>query len=109
MPDVARGEIGRRVFQLKKEKSVEEALAIIRNSIAQEWRSLTEEDIHYMRRMLGDLWVYIDRTTWEQYSFSRLTCHEIGIIIQTGRSVSEGRIQEKAAIEEISKLLSSHK
>jgi len=108
MPDVARGEIGRRVFQLKKEKSVEEAMAIIRNSIAQEWRSLSEEDIQYIRRMLGDLWVYIDRTTWEQYSFSMLTCHDVGIIIRTGRSVSDGRMQEKAAVEEIARLLSSH-
>lgn len=108
MPDVARGEIGRRVFQLKKEKSVEEALAIIRNSNADDWRSLSEEDIGHIRRMLGDLWVYIDRTTWEHYSFSTLKCHEIGIIIRTGRAVSKGKLQEKAAVEEVARLLSSH-
>ncbi|KUG19325.1 MAG: hypothetical protein KO206_09015 [Methanomicrobiaceae archaeon] len=107
MPEVPQDEIGRRVFQLKKERSVDAAAATIRNTLGEEWLRLAEEDISALRRMLGDLWLYTDRKTWEKYSFSRLTHDDVRTIIRIGQSVERGAIHEKAAIDQITRMFSA--
>jgi len=107
MPEVPQGEIGRRVFQLKKESSVDEAIAKIRNRLGQDWIDLSEEDIRALHRMLGDLWVYTDRDTWQRYSFAKLTNSDVLTIIRLGHSIGSGTIHEKTAIDQLTRMFSA--
>jgi len=44
MPDVSRTEIGRRLFSLQKEKSIEQALEKIRKNLGEEMEGLLSEE-----------------------------------------------------------------
>lgn len=97
MPDVKRDEVGRRVFLLKQQRSVEEAIAIIRSAQGKRWNNLSEEDVGMLRLVLGELWLQADRETWKSYSFSRLTLNDIISLIRMGYSVKNGTLSKKEA------------
>jgi len=97
MPDVKRDEVGRRVFQLKQQQSVEGAIAIIRTAQGRKWNEISEEDVGSLRQMLEELWLEADRETWKSYSFSRLTLNDIRVIIQIGYSLKNGMLTKKEA------------
>jgi hypothetical protein len=98
MPDVKRDEVGRRVFQLKQQRSVEEAIAIIRSAQGRKWSDISEEDLGSLRLILEELWLQTDRETWKSYSFSRLTLNDIFSIIRMGYSVKNGMLPKKEAL-----------
>lgn len=104
MPDVKRDEVGRRVFLLKQQRSVEEAIAIIRSAQGKRWNNLSEEDVGMLRLVLGELWLQADRETWKSYSFSRLTLNDIRVIIQIGYSLKNGMLTKKDAQNQLSEI-----
>lgn len=98
MPDVKRDEVGRRVFLLKQQRSVEEAIAIIRSAQGKKWNDISEEDLGSLHLILEELWLQTDRDTWKRYSFSRLTLNDIMSIIRMGYSVKNGTLPKNEAI-----------
>ncbi|MDG6250634.1 hypothetical protein [Methanocalculus sp.] len=104
MPDVKRDEVGRRVFLLKQQRSVEGAIAIIRSAQGKKWNDISEEDVGSLRQMLEELWMQADRETWKSYSFSRLTLNDIRVIIQIGYSLKNGMLTKKDAQNQLSEI-----
>ncbi|WP_460371580.1 hypothetical protein [Methanocalculus sp. MC3] len=104
MPDVKRDEVGRRVFLLKQQRSVEGAIAIIRSAQGKKWNDIPEEDVGSLRQMLEELWMQADRETWKSYSFSRLTLNDIRVIIQIGYSLKNGMLTKKDAQNQLSEI-----
>ena len=105
MPDVTSDERGRRIFQIHKEKAVETAVEKIRQSLGHEWTTFSQEDARTLTDILGEAWVSVERSVWEQASFTRLTRQEIEEIIRIGNAVKNKKIREEAAINEICTIL----
>jgi hypothetical protein len=105
LPDVSRTEVGRRIFQLKKEKSVEKAIDMIRQHLGPEWKSFSQDEIRIVQNLLGNAWVYIERSTWESYAFSKMTDRDMRSLIHIGHELGLQKIDEKKALEEVTKIL----
>jgi len=101
MPEAHDEEVGRRLFQIHKEKAVEVALEKIRRKMPSEWKSFTSADIDVLKYVLGEAWVCLKRSEWEGISFARLTKKDLQIIIEIANQVSSKEKPEKIAIDEV--------
>jgi hypothetical protein len=79
--------LGRRLFQVQKEKAVEDALEKIRRSMGNKWNLVPPSDSEGLKEILGEVWISIDRNRWETYSFSKLSLHDIDSLIIIGKQV----------------------
>ncbi len=79
--------LGRRLFQVQKEKAVEDALEKIRRTTGPEWGLVTASDREILKNILGEVWIAIERPRWSTYSFSKLTITDINSIIALGKEV----------------------
>jgi hypothetical protein len=79
--------LGRRLFQVQKEKAVEDALEKIRRRMGNQWNSVSPSDSEGLKEILGEVWISIDRNRWETYSFSKLSLHDINSLIIIGKEV----------------------
>ncbi|HYA60899.1 MAG TPA: hypothetical protein VED16_02325 [Candidatus Acidoferrum sp.] len=107
MPEVKDEEVGRRLFQIHKEKAVEVAIEKIRRKMRLEWASFTSSDIDILKYILGEAWVCIKRAEWEGISFTKLTKNDLQEIIQVAKQVNNKEKAEKLAIDEICNALIS--
>ena len=105
MPDVTNDERGRRIFQIHKERAVETAVAKIRQKLGSDWTEFTQQDIQTLNNILGEAWVSIERSVWEQCAFTRLTRNDLENIIRIGNQVKSKKIREETAIDEICRIL----
>jgi hypothetical protein len=108
MPEVTSDEIGRRKFQIQKTKSVELAIEKMRRSLGSQWVLFSPPEIEALAYILGETWVSLDRTTWENCSFVRLTKNDVEKIIRLAEDVKRKEKLESAAVEEISALLRAY-
>ena len=69
MPEAKDEEVGRRLFQIHREKAVEVALEKIRRKMPAEWKSFTSADIDVLKQILGEVWVCIKRSEWDRHLF----------------------------------------
>jgi hypothetical protein len=79
--------LGRRLFQIQKEKAVENALEKIRHRLGNEWNSVSSYDSEVLKDILGDVWTSIDRQRWGTYRFSTLSINEISSLVAIGKEV----------------------
>lgn len=105
MPDVTNDERGRRIFQLHKERAVEMALEKVRRSAKSGWAAFSPQDIKTLTNILGEAWVSIERSTWEQCSFSRLNRKDLEEIISIGNDVKNNKMREETAVDKICTIL----
>jgi hypothetical protein len=105
MPDVTNDERGRRIFQIRKERAVENAVAKIRQNLGSDWDAFSQQDIQILHSILGEAWVSIERSVWEQCAFTRLTRKDLENIIRIGYEVKSKNIREETAIDEICRIL----
>jgi hypothetical protein len=105
MPNVTDDERGRRIFQVHKERAVESAVAKIRHNLGPDWALFSQRDIKTLHYILGEAWVSIERSVWEQCAFTRLSRNELENIIRIGNEVKSKNIREETAIDEICRIL----
>jgi hypothetical protein len=100
MPEVTKTEIGRRFFKLQQEKQVEKAVEKIRQAQGSEWSFYTHQDVESLKTVLAEVWVYIDRDSWEQIAFTRLSGIELRELMRFGRDVNDSVISGRTAAEQ---------
>ena len=105
MPGVTNDERGRRIFQIHKERAVETAVAKIRQKLGSDWATFSQQDIQTLNYILGEAWVSIERSVWEQCAFTRLTRKDLENIIRIGNEVKNKHIREETATDEICGIL----
>jgi hypothetical protein len=105
MPDVSDQERGRRVFQIQKEKHAEEALDKVRKNLGEGWKSLALPEVRTLKFILGEAWVFLDRKSWEGYSFSRLSRGDLDEILAIGKAVERKEKTEHDASSEVGAVL----
>ncbi len=91
MSEITNEELGRRRFQIQKEKAVETAYDKIRRATAQGWESLSSQDREILKEVLGDVWTRTDRVRWESYSFSDLLGSDVKALIEIGKKIKTDR------------------
>ncbi len=79
--------LGRRLFQIQKEKAVEDAVEKIRHKMGTEWNSVSSADSDVLKEILGEVWTSVDRHRWGTYSFSKLSKNDINSLITIGKEV----------------------
>jgi hypothetical protein len=105
MAEVTNDELGRKVFQIQKERAVEEAVDKIRQSLGNAWMSLPHGERKILQDLLGEAWVSIGRTEWGSYAFSRLNAEDLDRLIGIGDAWERKDIEESAAMEEVRMVL----
>ena len=105
MPGVTDDERGRRIFQIHKERAVETAVAKIRQALGSDLAGFSQQDIQTLNYILGEAWVSIERSIWEQSAFTRLTRNDLENIIRVGNEVKSKKLREETAIDEICRIL----
>lgn len=89
MTNVTDDNLGRRLFQIQKEKAVEDAMEKIRRRTGTEWVAISMADNDLLKEILGDLWTSIDRLRWGSYSFSKLSKEDIGALIDQSKHITK--------------------
>jgi hypothetical protein len=84
MPEITDDNLGRRLFQIQKEKAVEGALEKIRRRTGTD---LPAADNEALKEILGELWTSIDRSRWGSYSFSKLSREDLAALIVQGKYI----------------------
>jgi hypothetical protein len=79
--------LGRRLFQVQKEKAVEEALEKMRRRLSTQWNSISSTDSEILKEVLGEVWTSIDRHRWGTYRFSKVTEEDLKSLILLGKKM----------------------
>jgi len=99
-------ERGRRVFQIHREMAVEKALEKIRQSIGQDWKIYSTTDIDFLKYLLGECWISLDRRKWDGFTFTRLSRDNLNEIIRMAKEVRKKERQETEVIRDVIEILS---
>ena len=98
MPEARDEEVGRRVFQIQKEKAVlPQILAVekIRQNLGKDWKLFSGSEKEMLRKVLGQTWISTEREVWERCAFSRMTRRDLDELILIGEELEEhGDIEE---------------
>ncbi|MCX6683619.1 MAG: hypothetical protein NTZ37_02665 [Methanoregula sp.] len=109
MPDVSQKEVGRRLYHVHREKTVEETIKKIKIGVGADWSSFNREDIDLLGHLLQCTWNVIDQKIWNNLRFTSMTKNEVLKILSYGEGVGPGKNPEQAAVAEIKKILLSLK
>lgn len=85
MPDVTQAEVGRRLYHVHREKTVERAMKLMQHGIGAEWKSLSEADINLLSHLLQCTWNIIDQGIWDKIPFAGVKMGDLQQILCTGR------------------------
>ena len=105
MPDVSRTEIGRRMFQLQKEKAVEQVIEKIRQNLGSEWKTLSTADVHLLERLLQAAWVNTDKVAWEKIRFNKCSKEDVQRILSVAGGIDLEKTSQHTVAEEVGKVL----
>ncbi len=105
MPEVTDDEVGRRIFQLNRDRHVEESVEKIRRSLGKTWKKLHPEEVEILKYILGETWVALERKEWAACSFTKLTQNDVEGIIEIGRNVKQRKTLESSGVEQVSQIL----
>jgi hypothetical protein len=97
--------LGRRLFQVQKEKAVEEALEKIRRGLSDQWHSISSRDTELLKEVLGEVWTSIDRHRWGSYRFSKVSAEDLKSLIILGKEMKSHYSLTDEKIMQIDRIL----
>lgn len=104
-PDTTDEDIGRRAFQLRKEKATERAIDRLRQGIKSDWAMFSQHDIADLNWIIGELWAFEKRLDWEDLHFSKLTTEDTQAIIALGRELKENSQHSVETLERVGEII----
>lgn len=105
MPDITKTDIGRRMYQLHKEKGVEKATEKIRESLGADWKTFSDADIRMLERLLGEAWVSFENTHWEKIPFGRMKKEDVDHVLDIGRFLDLDKAPKTRVLEQLEMVL----
>jgi len=79
--------LGRRRYQLHRDKAVEQSLEKIRRAPDSGWEALSPEERAGLREVLAEVWENCERGRWQQFCFSTLTKADIPQLVVLGNDI----------------------
>jgi hypothetical protein len=83
--DVTDEDVGMRAFRVRRAQAVETALRRIRSTIGAGWDVFSAEDVQALEWALGETWAFIERSEWDDFTFSALDIDDIVSLMSAGR------------------------
>jgi len=77
-------DLGIRAYQVRRAKAVERAVQLTRHGLADQWETLTEDEIEELEWVFGELWSYVSHQKWDGLPFGHLTIRDIIKILTLG-------------------------
>jgi len=109
MSDIQNEELGRRRFQIRKEKAVEDACERIRRANAEEWEALSHKDRDVLREVLGETWSRTDNTEWGSFAFSAIPWQKVRSLITIGNQIKTGTKNPDVAFKDLNDILNMNR
>jgi predicted DNA-binding protein (UPF0278 family) len=97
--------LGRRLFQVRKEKAVEEALEKIRRGSTVQWNSISPTDSDILKDVLGEIWTSIERHRWSAYRFSKVSAQDLKSLIILGKEMKSQYSPSDEKIRQMDRIL----
>jgi hypothetical protein len=107
MPDVTQTEVGRRLYHVHREKTVEGSMKLMQQGVGPEWKKFSEADIGLLLHLLQCTWNTVDQKVWDRIPFSKITAGEVRQILSHGEGVGPGCNPAREAVAGIKKILLS--
>lgn len=104
-PDTTDEDIGRRAFQLRKEKATERAIERLRGGLKKNWVAFSQHDVDDLSWILGELWAFEKRLDWEDLHFSKLTLEDTQAIILVARELQENAHNSVENLEKVGDII----
>jgi hypothetical protein len=101
MSDAHDEELGRRIFELQKEKVVEGTVEKIRHAMRSDRIQFSASEWELLHYLLGEAWIAMDREKWERCAFSRLTRQDLMRMVVLGSALQSGEIDDDDALAEL--------
>jgi hypothetical protein len=105
VPEITQADIGRRMYQLHKEKSVERTTEMLRESLGSDWKSFTDADIHLLEQLIGDVWVGFDKVLWEKIRFDLMKKDDVDRLLTIGKYMVMDKTPKTQVRDEVQKIL----
>jgi hypothetical protein len=105
MPEITNDERGRRIFQIQKQRAVETVIEKLRKGLGKEFLVFSSTEVDYLKYILGESWVSMERALWERCSFSRLKRSDVEEIVRFGKQARKGELPETRAVEGVRGIL----
>ncbi len=97
--------LGRRVFEVSKQRAVEQCLARWRNGLKADWSLLSQDDIVNLRWIAGELWAARSREEWDSLHFSKVDLRNTRIVVAHADRLRRHRVNHAQTISVVVDLL----
>ncbi|MFH1736618.1 MAG: hypothetical protein ABH838_01840 [Actinomycetota bacterium] len=104
-PDVSDEDVGMRSWHIQREKAVERAVEKIRHKLNANWKDIKTEDIDVLNWILSEVWGFVGRNEWEDFSFSGLSLPDVLKIVRLGKQVINHEKRGCNGFEAVRKIL----
>ena len=108
-PDVTDEELGIRAYRIKQAKAVERAMQLVRHGLADQWSSLTEEEIEELEWVLGEVWSFVTRQEWDELPFGHLGIRDIIKMLTLGSQMRRHVRPGSDVLREITAIIEEYK
>lgn len=103
--DMSDETLGRRVFDLSRERAVERCIQRWRNGLKADWSLLTQDDIANLRWIAGELWAVHSRDDWDGLHFSKVDLQQTRMIVSHADRLRRHHVQRQQTLETVTRLL----
>ncbi len=104
-PDTTDEDIGRRAFQIRKEKATERAIERLRQGLKNSWSVYSQTEVDDLSWIIGELWAFEKRLDWEDLHFSKLTADDVQAIIKIARDLQENAHNSVEHLEQVGDII----
>ena len=104
-PDVTDEDIGRRTVEIRRGRSVERAIELLRKRLGTQWTRLTTRDVERLHWALGEIWGHVSREDWAAISFSALTFEDVQNLLNMAAELSKASYGSGQILDGMANLL----
>lgn len=105
VPDVSQTEVGRRLYQVHREKRVEKAIKKLREHCGSHWKSLTEQEVRDLELLLAGVWTSLDEKTWESIPFANMAKDDVSGLLRLAKNTDFSKGMDKSVMDEAKKII----
>ncbi len=107
--DISDEEVGIKSFHLRRERAVEQSIDKIRQNLGNNWQKLSFNDTQTLHWVLGEVWSFIARDSWNNTIFSMLEYNDIKKILEIAAQITSHKIMGGVGLDQVNRILQSKK
>lgn len=88
-----------------KEKQAEKAISKIQKHLGDEWQVFALSEIRVLKSLLGEVWVYLEQKSWDNYPFHEVSRQDLRDMIEIGNDLQKREIAGRTAAARVETIL----